>query len=242
MILAIDAGNTRIKWGLHDGHAWLSQGQYAHHEIDKFEQTLDKLATPQQIVLSNVAGAQLQDQLEHCLRRYAVVLQHVHAQASQCGVRNAYATPGQLGADRWAALIGAHHLGVRTGLVVNAGTAITVDALHQGNFLGGIILPGYHMMGNLLLQGTAGLTNDAGKLSAWPSNTADALETGRTLAITGAVTLLREQLARQSGDMPELVLSGGNGAHLAIHLSQPLRLVENLVLEGLRIIASGECL
>jgi type III pantothenate kinase len=242
MILAIDAGNTRIKWGLHDGQTWLFQGQHPHHEIDQFEHALDQLPMPQQIVLSNVAGAQLQDRLEHSLGRYSVRIQYVSARVSQCGVRNAYITPEQLGADRWAALIGAHRLGVCTGLVINAGTAITLDALHQGDFLGGIILPGYHMMGSMLVQGTAGLTHAPGKLSAWPDNTADALETGRILAITGAVALMHEQLQRHSGDMPELMVSGGNGAQLAIHLSQPVRLVENLVLEGLRTIASEECL
>ena len=242
MILAIDAGNTRIKWGLHDGLAWLAQGRCVHSKIHEFELALDQLPTPQQIVLSNVAGAQLQATLEHSLARYAIIVQQVTARASQCGVRNVYAAPAQLGADRWAALIGAHHLGARTALVVNAGTAITVDALHQGDFLGGIILPGYRLMGNSLQQGTAGLANDPGKYSAWPDNTADALESGRILAISGAVALLRAQLAQHAGSMPELIVSGGDSARLAAHLPQPLQLVENLVLEGLRIIAHEEYL
>ena len=242
MILAIDAGNTRIKWGLHDGLAWLAHGQCAHSEIHEFEYALDQLPTPQKIVLSNVAGAQLQATLEHSLARYAIIVQQVTACASQCGVRNVYAAPAQLGTDRWAALIGAHHLGARTALVVNAGTAITVDALHQGDFLGGIILPGYRMMGSMLQQGTAGLANDSGRFSAWPDNTADALESGRILAVSGAVALLHAQLAQHAGRAPELIVSGGDGARLATHLPQPLRLVENLVLEGLRIIAHEEYL
>lgn len=241
MILAIDAGNTRIKWGLYDGQAWLAHGQCAHSAIHELERALDKLPTLQKIVLSNVAGAQLQAMLEHSLARYAISVQRVTARASQCGVRNAYAAPARLGTDRWAALIGAHHLGARTALVVNAGTAITMDTLHQGDFLGGIILPGYRMMGNMLQQGTAGLVmNDSGKFSVWPDNTADALESGRILAITGAAALLRAQLAQHAGSTPELIVSGGDGAHLAAYLPQPLRLVENLVLEGLRIIAHEE--
>jgi len=242
MILVIDAGNTRIQWGFHDGQTWLAQGRCVHSEIHEFERALDKLPTPQKIVFSNVAGAQLQAALEHSLARYAISAQQVIARASQCGVRNAYATPGQLGADRWAALIGAHHLGARTALVVNAGTAITVDALHQGDFLGGIILPGYRMMGSMLQQGTAGLANAPGKFSAWPDKTADALESGRILAISGAVALFRAQLAQHAGSTPELIVSGGDGARFAAHLPQPLRLVENLVLEGLRIIAHEEYL
>ena len=242
MILAIDAGNTRIKWGLHDGQAWLAHGRCMHREIHEFECALDQLPTPQKIVFSNVGGAQLQAALEHSLARYAVSVQQVTARARQCGVRNVYTTPGQLGADRWAALIGAHHLGAANALVVNCGTAVTVDALHQGDFLGGVILPGYRMMGSMLQQGTAGLANDPGQFSAWPANTADALESGRILAIGGAVALLREQLARQTGDLPELIVSGGDGARIALYLPQPLQLVENLVLEGLRVIAHEECL
>lgn len=237
MILAIDAGNTRIKWGLHDGLTWLAHGQCAHREIHELERALDNLPRPQQIVLSNVAGAQIQATLEHALARYTINVQCVTARASQCGVRNTYAASAQLGTDRWAALIGAHHFGARTALVVNAGTAIAVDALHQGNFLGGLILPGYRMMGSMLQQGTAGLANDSGRFRVWPDNTADALESGRILAITGAVALLRAQLAHHAGSTPELIVSGGDGARLAVYLPQPLRLVENLVLEGLRIIA-----
>lgn len=242
MILAIDAGNTRIKWGLHDGQTWLAHGQCTHREIGAFAGALDQLPAPQKIVLSNVAGAQLQATLEHALARYPITVQRVAARASQCGVRNGYAAPEQLGADRWAALIGAHQLGADPALVVNAGTAVTVDALYQGAFLGGIILPGYRMMGEMLQQGTAALATPPGKFSAWPDNTADALQSGRMLAISGAVMRLRAQLRSHAGAMPELIISGGDATTLATHLPQPQRVVENLILEGLRCIAREDCL
>lgn len=242
MILAIDAGNTRIKWGLHDGQTWLAHGQCTHREIGTFADALNKLPAPQKIVLSNVAGAQVQATLEHALARYPIAVQRVVARASQCGVRNGYAAPEQLGADRWTALIGAHQLGADPALVVNAGTAVTVDALYQGAFLGGIILPGYRMMGEMLQQGTAALATRPGEFSAWPDNTADALQSGRMLAISGAVMRLRAQLRSHAGTMPELIISGGDATTLATQLPQPQRVVENLILEGLRCIAREDCL
>lgn len=240
MILAIDAGNTRIKWGLHDGQAWRSSGQCIRDEIHVFSDALDKLPAVRQIVLSNVAGANIQAALEHALARYPAVVQRITARTSQCGVRNGYAAPAQLGADRWAALIGAHQIRGSAALVINAGTAITVDALYRGAFLGGIILPGYRMLGEMPQHGTPALTAAPGKFSAWPDNTADALESGRILAITGAVMRLREQLCAQAGNPPELIISGGDAATLAPHLPQPQRVVENLVLEGLRCIAQED--
>lgn len=237
MILVIDAGNTRIKWGLHDGQVWQSHGQCPLGETGAFSDALDQLPTPGKIMLSNVAGSQVQATLDHALARYPVKVQRALARASQCGVRNGYATPGQLGMDRWAALIGAHHSPCNAALVINAGTAITVDALHQGVFPGGIILPGYRMMSHMLQQGTSGLAVAPGKLRVWPDNTADALESGRLLAITGAVLHLREQFCKLAGNPPELIISGGDATTLARHLPQPQRVVENLVLEGLRIIA-----
>lgn len=237
MILAVDAGNTRIKWGFYDGQAWCAHGQLVHSQRAQLAAALDALPAPRRIVLCNVAGAAAQAELETILARFGAPLIRVSARALQCGVKNGYARPEQLGPDRWAALIGAHHLRMGTALVVVAGTTLTVDALHDGRFLGGIIAPGYQMMRTALCQGAAGLAGTPGEFSAFPDNTGDAMETGSMLALTGAVAAMRDTLARRAGGAPILVVSGGDAPRLLPHLPEPRRRVENLVLEGLRIIA-----
>ena len=84
---------------------------------------------------------------------FAISGRHLHsahfigAREKQCGVRNGYAKPAQLGSDRWAALIAAWHLVQRKCLVVDSGTATTIDTLSgQGEFVGGLILPGVELM------------------------------------------------------------------------------------------------
>jgi type III pantothenate kinase len=102
-------------------------------------------------------------------------------------VTNGYADPGQLGADRWAALIGARQIHRGTVLVVNSGTATTVDVLSSsGFFRGGVILPGIELMKEALAARTAGLPFTRGEFAEQP-RTADAVESGNLLAQVGVV-------------------------------------------------------
>ena len=107
------------------------------------------------------------------------------ASAAACGVVNGYATPEQLGADRWAALVAARLRAHTTDLfpapvvVVNAGTAVTIDTLDaDGRFRGGVILPGLRLMLRALADHTSCLKSAPGTYQDDPVNTADALYSG----------------------------------------------------------------
>ena len=230
-LLAIDAGNTRIKWGLHDGRQWLRRGHLAHEEIA----SLPTIAAADRIIVSNVAGAAVAAAIAQAFP--ASLMHTIRSTARQCGVSNHYEHPAQLGSDRWAALIGAHQLGARTALVVTAGTALTVDALHAGEFLGGLIAPGYRLMRTALVQNTAQLDADKGEFRAFPTNTADAISTGCQLALTGAIQQMAATLQQRAQQPVQIWLNGGDAEMLLPHLSLPTRLEDNLVLTGLHIIA-----
>ncbi|NTV09864.1 MAG: type III pantothenate kinase, partial [Zoogloea sp.] len=107
MKLFIDAGNTRIKWGVRAQGAWLAQGALAHAEAAR----LAELLPPGAIDMAwgvNVAGPALAERLAGVLAGRGIA--HplwLSASAQALDVRNGYAQPGRLGADRWAALIGA---------------------------------------------------------------------------------------------------------------------------------------
>jgi type III pantothenate kinase len=236
MILAIDAGNTRIKWGLHDGAAWAGRGALALAEAEELAASIT--APPAAIVAANVAGAEVARRIEASLARWRIPIRWASAQASQCGVVNGYDNPQQLGADRWAALIGARHLHAGAGLVVNAGTATTVDVLDSaGVFRGGLILPGFDLMRACLAHNTAQLPWSEGQYRDYPRNTADAIVSGCVHAQAGAV---ERMFAALSGDGPALcLLCGGAAGLLAPALRVPHRLVDNLVLEGLVRIAAA---
>ena len=62
-VLAVDAGNTRIKWGTHDGARWLHQGWVETTRVTELTTEFAAMPPPQTVVVSNVAGDALQLQL-----------------------------------------------------------------------------------------------------------------------------------------------------------------------------------
>lgn len=234
MILAVDCGNSRLKWGLHQNGGWRKTGTVPVSELARLERSWKKLAPADKVVVANVAGRSARRRLETIFARRSMVPDWVKAKRRECGVTNGYGKPDQLGADRWAALIGAWSILHGPCLVVNAGTATTMDVLRgDGRFVGGLILPGLEIMKRSLARNTAGLPLTRGRFSAKPRNTADAIETGCLLAQAGAIE--RTFATMEHG--AACVLTGGAARRIARHLSIPVRLVDNLVLEGLVRIA-----
>src|SRR5260221_5776513 len=172
MILAVDCGNSRLKWGLNDKAGWRKTGAVPVSELARLEKSWKKLAPADQVVVANVAGRSVRTRLETVFARRSMVPFWVKAKRRECGVTNGYGQPAQLGADRWAALIGAWSILRRPCLVVTAGTATTVDVLRgDGRFAGGVILPGLELMKSSLARNTAGLPPARGRLSPQPPNT-----------------------------------------------------------------------
>lgn len=236
MILAIDAGNTRIKWGVYDG-AWLAQGAVAHDALPGLDRYYPLL---RQAVVSNVAGPQAGAAIQAWLAKHDIPIHWVSAQAQACGVANGYKQPGQLGSDRWAALVAAWQLKQSACVVALAGTALTVDALSsRGEFVGGLIVPGAAMMKQALLSNTAGVAAIDGRLEDFPQTTGDAVYSGALRAMAGAVQRMQAMLEVREGRKPQLVLAGGDAPALQAALSGAGEIVDNLVLEGL-ILLAGE--
>lgn len=242
-LLAIDSGNTAIKWGLHDGTQWLTRGTTLQAERMTLQQTWETLPAPASVLISNVAGSQAESDLTALLKPWRIQPQWIMASASQCGITSRYAEPEQLGCDRWAALIAAWHRVQRTCLVVDAGTAMTVDALSStGEFLGGIIVPGPDIMKKALTGRTGTLTAFVpGHFQDFPINTQNALYSGMIQALAGALERMYHLLANHSGKQApvEIIMTGGSAALLDQHIHAPHRIIDNLVLEGLVMIAQS---
>src|SRR6266571_4182353 len=234
MILAVDCGNSRLKWGLHENGGWRKAGTVPVSELARPEKIWRRLVPADKVVVANVAGRSVRKRLETLFARRSMVPAWVKAKRHECGVTNGYGRADQLGPDRWAALIGAWSILRGPCLVVTAGTATTVDVLRgDGRFVGGVILPGLALMKRSLAHHTAGLPLTRGRFSIQPRNTADAIETGCLLAQAGAIE--RMFAAMEPG--AACLLAGGAAGRIARHLSIPAQLVDNLVLEGLVRIA-----
>lgn len=233
MILTVDAGNTRLKWGLWQAGAWRRKGALP---VEKTDCLVDALAAerPKRILVSCVAGQEVRRALDAVFARLGAPVCWLSPTAQSYGLRNTYTEPAQLGPDRYAMLLACLHSGFAPCVVVGAGTAVTVDALDgEGSFLGGLIMPGPALMRWALMSGTAGVTQVSGRLEGFPRCTGDAVETGIWQALAGGVEAMRRQLAAQTGVTPRTVLSGGEATRLAAVLAGPVQVVEDLVLEGL---------
>jgi len=237
-ILAIDAGNSRIKWGVHEDGSWRAQGWLATARAARLARAWASLEAPDSALAANVAGARVARAIVAASSRIGRRVRFIASAAAQCGVRNAYAEPRQLGPDRWAALIGARAIHAGPCVVVSAGTTLTVDALDaEGVFLGGMIVPGMELMRDALTRNTAALRPRAGRFAFFPARTADAIESGAINALAGAVERML-RFMREAGQVEALtVVSGGAAPLIARQLNGAVEVVDNLVLEGLVRIA-----
>ena len=242
--LAIDIGNTRLKWAQYaapyPGATLLSQGAVFLETIDNLAETdWAGLAAPASMLGCVVAGEGVKRRVEEQLEIWDVEPRWVVSSAQACGVRNGYDHPNRLGVDRWVALIGARHRVLAQGparpaLVVMVGTAVTVDALDaSGQFLGGLILPGFGLMLRALEMGTAGLKAPTGEVVGFPTNTSDALMSGGADAMAGAVERMHRKLLARTGQEPALIMTGGAAVKLAPITDLAFETVDSLIFEGL---------
>lgn len=239
-MLLLDMGNSRCKWALVQDGVWVHQGVTGNTEWMALQHAFAALPPPSRILVSNVAGEAMAQRLRAVCAGWDSSLEFVTAHQAQCGVRNGYQQPALLGSDRWAALIAGWNRIHGTCLVVNCGTATTVDALSpQGEFIGGLILPGIGLMQHGLEAGTAQLARDEGEVQDFPRNTADAIHSGVVRATVGAIRHQFGLLQARYGKVGCL-LGGGAASVVRPHLELPLEQVDNLVLEGLWIIGEME--
>lgn len=249
MILTIDAGNTRTKWAMfNQANGIVAKDVFNNQDLGDAPEEWAECALA---VISNVAG----DAMAARLKTMLAPIAHQHwigALVSGFGIKNGYQQPELLGCDRWAAMVGARQYSEQSCVVVNAGTALTVDALQREaaggshTFIGGIIVPGWHMMQQSLVQGTDGINHalPEGKLGAYtdfPRNTEDAIHTGSLLAMVGAIEQMSLRLQRQADSSIQCMISGGDALMLAERLRSgavinDIVVIEDLVLRGLLVI------
>jgi type III pantothenate kinase len=251
--LAIDIGNTRLKWALYDEPA--GPDLVPSRQGAVFLETIDQLAetdwagipTPTRMLGCHVAGEAVRRRVEEQMEMWEVEPRWVVPASAQAGVVNGYDHPHRLGADRWVALVGARARvcaqaaargdadGPGPALVVMVGTAVTIDALDaDGRFIGGLILPGFGLMLRALEMGTAGLKVPTGETVDFPTNTSDALMSGGVFAIAGAIDRQMRRLRDRAGRTPSLIITGGAAIKLAPTLDHPYEHVDTLIFEGLR--------
>ena len=247
--LALDVGNTRLKWAVfdrpHPEANLLAQGAEFLENIETLsEGPWARLTPPERMLGCIVAGDAVKRRVQEQMELWDVHPFWVVSSVQEAGLINGYDHPTRLGSDRWVAMIGARQRMLRQGVrkplvVVMVGTAVTVEAIDaEGRFLGGLILPGHGIMLRALESGTAGLHVPTGEVREFPTNTSDALTSGGTYAIAGACERMVHHLREHTGQEPLCVMTGGAGWKMAPSMSVRFELVESLIFDGLLTVAA----
>lgn len=237
-----DLGNTRLKWMAADADAHDSPVQsLANADLGNPAWDSDVLFSaiaPGSIAwLASVAPAEVTATVLDRLWQRGIRVMRVQTQTEFAGVRIAYASASDLGADRFLSLVATHALGgTRPWLIASVGTALTIDLLHaNGRHLGGLIAPSPDLMRQTLAQRAPHLPATGGMLHDFCDNTSDALASG---CIFAARALIERSLAaaqRELAVIPGLLLTGGGADALGDQWPVAVHREPNLVLHGLRL-------
>ena len=242
--LLLDIGNTRLKWGVLDDGAIRRTGHIAQEKIrqDGLGALTSRLPRRVDAVMaSNVAGTSFATRLSGVVGMHCNCdVRFVHSTKSACGVTNGYSQPRRLGVDRWVAMIGAWAEFEAACLVVDAGTAVTIDALDDaGQHLGGQILPGVSLMATALAGSTSGIPDTSRRsarkvtdITMFARNSGGAVAHVALNAVIGAIERAFE-IMYEEGYSPEVVLTGGDASRILSSLPDAPNHRPHLVLQGL---------
>ncbi len=266
-LLLLDSGNSRLKWALSrdaDPLApFAARGVIALAALRRSTQPLLRVLRsygPQtRLCVCNVAGTAVQRSIRAAAAGAGLGSpRFARSAAAAAGVRNAYAEPWRLGADRWVALIGARHqFPGRALCIVAIGSAMTIDLLGaDGRHHGGCIVPGPSMMIASLLTNTAGIRRRAGMSGPdaleralaevkrgqaqgvlFATATRMALLAGARYACAALIERALKEARRRPGASPRLILGGGAADTVAPLLRVRYERRDDLVLRGLAVLA-----
>jgi type III pantothenate kinase len=249
MLLAIDIGNTNITLGLWDGAAWRLQWRLSTIQ----RQTVDEYGIYLKMLLREVGMADRVDRVVFSsvvpplTRTFAAVSQRyldreaMQVTAANAGIEIATEDPAEVGADRLVNAVAAYHLVRQAAIVVDMGTATTLDLITDDGALAGVVIaPGLELAADALAGRAARLGRVA--LEAPPHvlgrNTIHAVQSGliygNTALIEGMVARLRVE-----AKLPHAVVIGTGGLMrlIAPHTTVIDQIEPWLTLSGLRLIA-----
>lgn len=247
MILDLDMGNTRIKWRLRSdsgnvarGHlptaeSWTGFAETIAAAKNKLEEDELRIEAIQYVRASSVQGPERDQAFNNwCHEQLSVMPQFASSAASVGGVSNGYLNPSLLGIDRWLAILSAFAQARQASVIVDCGSALTVDLVGgQGEHLGGYIAPGFALARRALLGSTHGVRvgDTPGELSLVPGRATEAgVAAAQGVMMVGLVRWAIQQLPPN----PMLFITGGDGERLLPYFPEA-RWCPELVLDGLEL-------
>lgn len=238
--LLLDGGNSQLKWAWVENGTFSEVGRAPYRDLAQLgEEWLQFADEDVKIVGCAVCGsvkkAMVEEQLTH-------PVEWLSSMPQALGIRNHYRRPEEHGSDRWFNALGSRRFTQNACVVVSCGTAVTTDALTEDNhYLGGTIMPGFHLMKEAMALKTANLNRPIGKVYPFPTTTPNAIASGMMDAVCGALMMMHGRLKDKTGEGKpvDIIITGGGAARVVqalpesfVHDNQ-VKIVDNLVIHGL---------
>lgn len=247
MIFAIDCGNTRLKWARFEVGRRTGRGHAPLHGADSpYALLTDALPTDAgRVLVANVAGRGVAEAIESAVTgKTGRDPEFVSVAACAHGIECAYRHPETLGVDRWLAMVAVRRELEGAFVVISAGTLVTFDAVDaSGRHLGGLIVPSDRLMIESMAQKAEQIAVvDADVPAGLPDvgvgrSTSEAVYFGARSAVVGAIDRAYAAVKAELRAPIATVVTGGDGATVAAWLGTEVDLKEDLVLDGLAVVA-----
>lgn len=238
--LLLDGGNSQLKWAWVVNGTFSEVGRAPYRDLTQLgEEWLQFADEDVKIVGCAVCGSVKKAMVEEQLTR---PVEWLSSMPQALGIRNHYRRPEEHGSDRWFNALGSRRFTQNACVVVSCGTAVTTDALTEDNhYLGGTIMPGFHLMKEAMALKTANLNRPIGKVYPFPTTTPNAIASGMMDAVCGALMMMHGRLKDKTGEGKpvDIIITGGGAARVVqalpesfVHDNQ-VKIVDNLVIHGL---------
>jgi len=249
MLLAIDVGNTNIAFGVFEGETLRATWNVAtdlNKTADEYAVLLLNLLPREGLALSDIDSAivasvvpPLEPIFEELSQHYLGVPPIVVGPGVKTGVRICTDNPREVGADRVVNAAAAHRLYGGPLIVIDFGTATTVDAVSkEGDYLGGAIAPGIGIAAEALFERASKLP----RIELIPpehaigKNTVASMQSGIIFGYVGLIESLVTRIQRELGGKVRVVATGG----FADAIAKETKVVDvvnlHLTLIGLRLV------
>jgi type III pantothenate kinase len=250
MLLAIDVGNTHITVGIFRGkilsHTWRLNTN-RHYTSDELGVHFIILLATNILDASKLTGVciasvvpSLDEPLRMMSRSYLRQTSLLVGPKTNLGIKNLYKNPDEVGADRLVNAVAVHALYRKATIVVDFGTATTLDCVSaKGEYLGGAICPGMELAGEWLATHTAKLPRvifQSAPSKAIGKTTKESLQSGLFWGYIGLVDGLLHHLTIEMRAKPMVIATGGLSTVIGPYLKPIPRILPNLTLDGLRLI------
>lgn len=240
MQLLIDIGNTSVNWALQENDEFIVNDVFQYDKNHFSKNLNDNLIfseKPSEVLISNVAGEEILNLINDWVKkRWGLECWQPTVLPEYKALKNSYSDTGQMGIDRWLAMVASWEKYDSALCLVGCGTAMTIDLInHEGKHLGGYIIPGIELMQKALADNTEKINIEIKKSPAidYADNTQDAVNNGAFIAAVSMIDRVAKEFSDESDTEVKCIISGGMAKTIKPLLNHTYEYEPDLVLKGL---------